>query len=74
MPEFLEACKANNITLDKYTDPYELYFMVELGFVKIFSLVDTYEAAISDNNMKYIWFYQWIYPLSKKQIEFLFPV
>ena len=74
MPDFLEACKANNITLDKYTDPYELYFMVELGFVKISAIVDTSEATISDDDMKYLWFYQWIYPLTKKQIEFLFPV
>ena len=73
MPEFLEACKANNITLDKYTDPYELYFMVELGFVKISAIVDTSEATISNDVMKYLWFYQWLYPLTEKQQEFLFP-
>ena len=74
MPEFLEACKANNITLDKYTNPYELYFMVELGFVKISAIADTSEAALTDDDVRYKWFYQWIYPLTKKQIEFLFPV
>lgn len=57
MPDFLEACKANNITLDKYTNPYELYFMVELGFVKISAIVDTSEATISDDDIKYLWFY-----------------
>ena len=73
IPEFIEACQRENITLDKYVSPYELYFMVELGFVKISAIPDTSVSAINEEDLRYIWNYQWIYPLTKQQTDFLFP-
>lgn len=74
LPDFTDACQNSGITLDKYASPYELYFMVEMGFVKISAIPDTSVSAINESELRYIWNYQWIYPLTKQQTEFLFPV
>ena len=74
LPEFTDACQEANITLDKYVSPYELYFMVELGFVKITAILNTSVTVINSDDLRYIWNYQWIYPLTDKQTAFLFPV
>ena len=74
LPEFTDACQEANITLDKYTSPYELYFMVEMGFIKISAIPDTSVSVINSEEQRYIWIYQWIYPLTEKQIDFLFPI
>lgn len=73
LPEFTDACQKENITLDKYASPYELYFMVEMAFVKISAIPDTSISAINSEELRYIWNYQWIYPLTKQQTAFLFP-
>ena len=74
MPDFFKACQDNNIQLDVYTSPFEQLFMTELGYIKISAIVDTSLAVLNSDELHYIWNYQWIYPLTEKQIEFLFPV
>lgn len=72
--DFIDACIKENITLDKYVSPYELYFMVEMGFVKISAVPNASVTTINSDDLRYIWNYQWIYPLTNKQTAFLFPV
>ena len=71
--DFTDACIKENITLDKYVSPYELFFMVEMEFVKVSAIPNTSVTAINSDDLRYIWNYQWIYPLTDKQIRFLFP-
>lgn len=73
IPDFKDECRKQNIELDRHVSPYELYFMVEMGFIKISAIPDTSVTAINSDDLRYIWNYQWIYPLTDKQTEFLFP-
>ena len=52
---------------------YEMFFMVELGWVKIEASIQSGQGEKTMEEFKYDWQAEWIYPLTPEQIAVIYP-
>lgn len=70
---FEDACYDNDIELGYVVNWYETYVMIELGYVKIAAYMTPGQVGVTQETAKYNWMASWLYPLTEKQAEIIYP-
>lgn len=70
---FEESCYANDIELGYVVSWYETYIMIELGYVKVAAYMLPGQVDVTPETAQYSWVASWLYPLTEKQAEIIYP-
>ena len=71
--DFMELCDdIDHVHYSSVVSLYEMYFIVELGWVKIEAYIQPGQGSMLMEEFKYDWKAEWIYTLTPAQIDIIY--